>query len=58
MTRKLNEQKNLIGSQDQKIKELSKCVVENYHIKNLLDNMEDKIHSFKSVGSKEVSISG
>ena len=43
MGKKIAEKDLLIRKQDKKIRELSKGIEENYKLKNLLDNMEDRM---------------
>lgn len=51
MSKKIEEQELLIAKQAKKIKELSNYISENYQLKNLLDNMEEKISEMRSNGS-------
>lgn len=53
MAKKIEQQKMLIGKQQKKIKQLSKYISQNYHLKNILDNMEEKVSELRSIGSRD-----
>lgn len=53
LSRKIEEQQLYIAKQEEKIKELSECRTENNQLKNILDNMEEKLSEMKSMGSRD-----
>ena len=53
LSKKIEEQQIYISKQEKKINELSKYISENYQLKNILDNMEEKLSEMKSIGSKD-----
>lgn len=53
LSRKIEEQQLYIAKQEEKIKELSQYRTENNQLKNILDNMEEKLSEMKSMGSRD-----
>ena len=51
----MDEQAKVISRHEKKIKELSKYISENYQLKSVLENLEEKVNEV-SASNKELSV--